>query len=77
LINVDLNPFSNGRRPEGSPENNVTFWTLMHPDRLRCENSKYRDLNVFSCLAGRAPQRPELRTDYFVNPAGFSGGLLD
>jgi hypothetical protein len=76
LIDVNLGPIGDGRRPEGSLENNVTFWTLMPPDRPHCENSKYRDLNVFSRFAGRAPQRPELRTDYFVNPAGFSGGML-
>jgi hypothetical protein len=28
-------------------------------------------------LTGRTLQRPKLRTYYFVNPAGFSGGLPD
>jgi len=28
-------------------KNNFTFWTQMHPARLRCENSKYRE---YSCV---------------------------
>jgi hypothetical protein len=77
LIDADLGPFGDGRRSEGSLENNVIFWTPMHPVRPRCENPNFADFHVFSRLGGRVPQRPEWRTYYFVNPAGFSGGLPD
>ena len=40
----------------------------MHPVWLRCENSEYPDIPAFSRLARRAPQRPKLRTYFFVNP---------
>ena len=40
----------------------------MHPVWLRCENSEYPDIPAFSRLARRAPQRPKLRTYFFVSP---------
>jgi hypothetical protein len=52
----------------GFTQNNVTFWTPMHPVWLRYENSEYPDIPAFSRLDRRAPQRPKLRTYFFVNP---------
>jgi hypothetical protein len=40
----------------------------LHPARLRCKNSGYPDIPVFSRLAGQAPHRLKLRTYFFVNP---------
>ena len=40
----------------------------MHPVWPCCENSEYPDIPAFSRLAERAPQRPKLRTYFFVNP---------
>jgi hypothetical protein len=45
---------------KGSLKNNFTFYTPMHPARLRCESSEYPDIPAFSRLAGRAPQRLKL-----------------
>jgi hypothetical protein len=53
--------------PKGSLENNVTFWTPLHPVWPRCENSEYPDIPAFSRLARRAFQRPKLRTYFFVD----------
>jgi hypothetical protein len=43
-----------GRSTEGSLKDNFTFYTPMHPARLRCESSEYPDIPAFSRLAGRA-----------------------
>jgi hypothetical protein len=32
----------------GSLKNNFTFYTPMHPLRLRCESSQYPDISAFS-----------------------------
>jgi hypothetical protein len=49
-------------RNKGPRKNNFTFWTQMHPARLRCENSKYRE---YSCVF--APGRPGAYTPNSVN----------
>jgi hypothetical protein len=47
---------------KGPRKNNFTFWTQMHPARLRCENSKYRE---YSCVF--APCRAGAYTPNSVN----------
>jgi hypothetical protein len=51
-----------------SLKNDLTFWTTMHPGRLRCENSEYPDIPASSRLVGRAPHRPKLPTYFIVSP---------
>jgi len=47
---------------KGPHKNNFTFWTQMHPARLRCENSKYRE-----CSCVFAPGRAGAYTPNSVN----------
>jgi hypothetical protein len=56
---------------KGSLKNDLTFWRPMHPVWLRCENSKYPYIPAFLRLTGRAPQRPKMRTYFFVNLEGL------
>jgi hypothetical protein len=44
------------QRGKGSLKNNFTFYTPLHPARLRCESSEYQDIPAFSRFASRAPQ---------------------
>ncbi|CAB1062033.1 hypothetical protein D1BOALGB6SA_6809 [Olavius sp. associated proteobacterium Delta 1] len=45
---------------KGALKNNFTFYTSMHPVRLRCESPEYLDIPARSRLASRALQRLKL-----------------
>jgi hypothetical protein len=55
---IDL--YAYGGFAEGSLKNNFTFYAPMHPVGLRCKNSEYLDIPVFSRLDRRAPQHLKL-----------------
>ena len=51
-----------------SLKDNVIFWLPMNPVRQRRKKMEYPDIPVILRLASQAPQRPKLRTYFFVNP---------
>jgi len=58
-----------GKQPaKGSLKNNFTFYALMHPAWLRCENSEYPDIPTLSRLAGRALQRLKIANLFLREP---------